>query len=351
MTKIAIHGFGRIGRSLMKVALQRHMFVPTSISDVKDLPTLAALFEIDSNYGRWQDEVSTRNNCLVVGGRTIPYFDSSKSLPDWKELGVDLVIDCTGRATTRSGAEAHLAAGAKRVLVSAPSKKQQDCDAVLLPGINLDTFDPEKHTIVSMASCTTNALAPVVKVIIENFGIKFGLFSTIHAYTNSQSLTDQPMKDRRDSWAAAENIIPSSSGAARALAFIWKGLKITGKAYRVPARTGSIAELNLVTERPVTVEQVNDAFRKAAAAPPLKGVMGVLEDEWASSRIVGDPHSSIVDLPLTAVQGELLSVGAWYDNEMGYATRLAETAAYMAVGDRTRTNRMSTEMGELVVAR
>ena len=169
-----------------------------------------------------------------------------------------------------------------------------------------------------MASCTTNALAPVVKVVIENFGIKSGLFSTIHAYTNTQSLTDQPMKDRRDSWAASENIIPSSSGAARALAFIWKGLKITGKAYRVPARTGSIAELNLITERPATVEEVNNAFRKAVGMPPLKGVMGVLEEEWASSRIVGDPHSSIVDLPLTAVQGELLSVAAWYDNEMGY---------------------------------
>jgi glyceraldehyde 3-phosphate dehydrogenase len=330
MARIAIHGFGRIGRSLMKVALKRDLFCPVSISDIKDIPTLAALFEVDSNYGRWPDKVVAQDSCFVIGDRTIPYFDSSKALPDWKALDVDLVIDCTGQATTRGGAQAHLAAGAKRVLVSAPSKKQDDCDAVLLPGINLDTFDPEKHKIVSMASCTTNALAPVVKVVIENFGIKFGLFSTVHAYTNTQSLTDQPMKDRRDSWAAAENIIPSSSGAARALAFIWKNLKITGKAYRVPARTGSIAELNLLTERPVTVEQVNDAFRKAASVPPLKGVMGVLEEEWASSRIVGDPHSSIVDLPLTAVQGELLSVAAWYDNEMGYSTRLAETAARIA---------------------
>jgi glyceraldehyde 3-phosphate dehydrogenase len=255
-----------------------------------------------------------------------------KALPDWKALGVDLVIDCTGRASTRAGAQAHLDAGAKRVLVSAPSKKREDCDAVLLPGINLDTFDPEKHKIVSMASCTTNALAPVVKVVIENFGIKYGLFSTIHAYTNTQSLTDQPMKDRRDSWAATENIIPSSSGAARSLAFIWPGLNIAGKAYRVPTRTGSIAELNLLTERPVTVEAVNDAFRKAAAVPPLKGVMSVLEDEWASSRIVSDPHSSIVDLPLTAIQGDLLSVAAWYDNEMGYSSRLAEMAARIAVG-------------------
>jgi glyceraldehyde 3-phosphate dehydrogenase len=331
MNRIAIHGFGRIGRSLMRVALKDDLFVPVSISDIRDVPTLAALFEVDSNYGCWPEEVTTKANRFIIGGREIPYFDSLKALPNWKALDVDLVIDCTGRATTRAGAQAHLDAGARRVLVSAPSKKREDCDAVLLPGINLDAFDPVKHKIISMASCTTNALAPVVKVVIENFGIRHGLFSTIHAYTNTQALTDQPMKDRRDSWAAAENIIPSSSGAARALAFIWKDLKITGKAYRVPTRTGSIAELNLLTERPATADQVNQAFRNAAGVAPLKGVMAVLEDEWASSRIVGDPHSSIIDLPLTTVQGELLSIAAWYDNEMGYSTRLAETAARIAV--------------------
>ena len=330
MSRIAIHGFGRIGRSLMKVALKEDLFVPVSISDIKDVETLAALFEVDSNYGRWPEPVVARRAGFTIGGREIDYVDSMKALPDWKALDVDLVIDCTGRASTRAGAQAHLDAGARRVLVSAPSKTQADCDAVLLPGINLETFDPLNHKIVSMASCTTNALAPVVKVVIENFGIKSGRFSTIHAYTNTQSLTDQPMKDRRDSWAATENIIPSSSGAARALAFIWKDLKISGKAYRVPTRTGSIAELNLLTERPVTVEEVNDAFRKAANVPPLNGVMSVLEHEWASSRIVGDPHSSIVDLPLTAIQGDLLSLAAWYDNEMGYATRLAETATLIA---------------------
>jgi glyceraldehyde 3-phosphate dehydrogenase len=314
----------------MKAALKDNLFVPVSISDIKDVPTLAALFEVDTNYGRWPEDVSHKETAFVIGGREIPFFDSSKALPDWKALGVDLVIDCTGRATTRAVAQQHIDAGAKRVLVSAASKKQDDCDAVLLPGINLDTYNPEKHKIISMASCTTNALAPVIKVILENFGIKFGLFSTVHAYTNTQSLTDQPMKDRRDSWAAAENIIPSSSGAARALSFIWKDLKITGKAYRVPTRTGSIVELNLVTNRTVTVDEVNNAFRKAAAVAPLKGVMGVLEGEWASSRIVGDPLSSIVDLPLTAVMGDLVSVAAWYDNEMGYSTRLAETAAFLA---------------------
>lgn len=328
MARIAVHGFGRIGRSVLKAAFKGNLWTPVSISDIRDVPTFAALFEVDSNYGRWHEEVKAGENKFIIGGREIPYYNSMNELPDWNALGVDLVIDCTGRATVRNIAQQHIDRGAKRVLVSAPSKTMQDCDAVLLAGINLDSFDPAAHKIVSMASCTTNALAPVVKVVLENFGIKHGLFSTIHAYTNTQSLTDQPMKDRRDSWAATENIIPSGSGAARALQFIWKDLKITGKAYRVPTRTGSIAELNLVTEKPVTAQAVNDAFRKAAAEAPLKGVMGILEDEWASARIMGDPHSSIIDLPLTQVVGDnFLSVGAWYDNEMGYATRLAEVAA------------------------
>jgi glyceraldehyde 3-phosphate dehydrogenase len=331
MSNIAIHGFGRIGRSALKAALKEKLFVPVAISDIKDISTLAALFEVDSNYGRWHEEVRVTDNNFVIGGREIPYFDAGQSLPDWAALGVDLVIDCTGRATVRAGAQAHLDRGARRVLVSAPSKTLQDADAVLLPGINAEQFDPERHRIISMASCTTNALAPVVKVLIENFGIKSGFFSTVHAYTNTQSLTDQPMKDRRDSWSATENIIPSSSGAAKALAFIWPNLKITGKAYRVPVRTGSIAEVNVVVERPTSAEELKACFRQAAASRPLKGVMGVLEEEWASARILGDPHSSIIDLPLTQVlDGTLVSVAAWYDNEMGYSTRLAEMANLLA---------------------
>lgn len=331
MSNIAIHGFGRIGRSTLKAALKEGLFVPSSISDIRDIPTLAALFEVDSNYGRWHEEVKAAEDGIVIGGRKIKYFESSKSLPDWAALDIDVVIDCTGRATVREGAQAHLDRGAKRVLVSAPSKSLNDCDAVLMPGINLDQFDPEKHRIISMASCTTNALAPVVKVLIENFGIKMGFFSTVHAYTNSQSLTDQSMRDRRDSWAATENIIPSSSGAARALQFIWLDLRMTGKAYRVPVRTGSIAEVNVVVEKKTTSDQVREVFRKAAAEPPLKGVMGVIEDEWASSRIIGESHSSIIDLPLVQVMdGTLVSVAAWYDNEMGYSNRLAEMAALLA---------------------
>ncbi|MBW7456204.1 type I glyceraldehyde-3-phosphate dehydrogenase [Paenibacillus sepulcri] len=330
MGKIAVFGFGRIGRQLLRVALQEELFVPVSVSDIKDEGTLAALFEVDTNYKRWHESVSGSEGQLVIGGREIQYINSSKEVPDWKALDVDLVIDCSGRAVTRAVAQIHLDRGAKRVLVSGPSKSLDDCDAVLLKGINLDTFDPEKHKIISMASCTTNALAPVVKIIKENFGIKYGLFSTVHSYTNTQSLTDQPMKDRRDSWAAAENIIPSSSGAAKALKFIWPDLQITGKAYRVPTRTGSIAELNLVAEKSCTVEQINDIFRSAASEGVLKGVIDVLEGEWASSRIVGDSHSSIIDLPLTQVQGEILSIATWYDNEWGFASRLAEVAAFLA---------------------
>lgn len=330
MSKIAIHGFGRIGRSALKAALKGGLFSPYSVSDIRDIPTLAALFEADSNYGRWHEPVKATDDGFVIGGREIKYFNTQNELPNWGDLGVDLVIDCTGRATTRAGAQPHIDKGAKHVLVSAASKTKEDCDAMILAGINRDIYDPAQHKIVSMASCTTNALAPVVKVLRENFGIEYGFFNTVHAYTNTQSLTDQPMKDRRDSWAAAENVIPSSSGAAKALIFIWEDLKMTGKAYRVPVRTGSIAEINAVLSRNVTKEEVKEAFVKAAQGPELKGVMDVLTDEWTSSRIVGDPHSSIIDLPLIdVIGGNLVSVAAWYDNEMGYATRLAEMAAYM----------------------
>ncbi|MFN8451830.1 MAG: glyceraldehyde 3-phosphate dehydrogenase NAD-binding domain-containing protein [Anaerolineae bacterium] len=330
MAKVAIHGFGRIGRTALRIALQQNLFVPVSISDIRDAQTFAALFEVDSNYGRWHEPVEADDSHIVVGGRSIPYFNSKDQLPDWAALGVDLVIDCTGRATTRAVAQQHLDRGAKKVLVSGPSKTRQDADAVLLPGINMDEYSFADHNIITMGSCTTNGLAPVVKVLVENFGIESALFTTVHAYTNSQSLTDQPMKDRRDSWAAVENIIPSSSGAAKALLYIWPDLKITGKAYRVPTRTGSIVEINAVLKNGTTVDAIKDAFRKAASTAPLKGVMGVLEDEWASARIVGDPHSSIVDLPLVQMMGDkLVSVAAWYDNEWGFTARLVETAAFV----------------------
>lgn len=330
MAKIALYGFGRIGRQFLKATFKNSGVLPAVIADIQSLPSLAALLSVDTNYGRWQENVSVEGETtLNVGGKSISYINSKEGIPDWGALGVDLVVECSGRATTREGAQAHIDRGAKYVLVSAPSKSLADCDAVLLKGINLEEFNPESQKIISMGSCTTNALAIPIKVILENFGIQYGLFATVHSYTNTQSLTDQPMKDRRDSWAAAENIIPSSSGAAKALQFIWKDLKITGKAYRVPTRTGSIAELNLVTEKECTVEEVKEAFRKAAQSEALKGVLDVLEDEWTSARIVGDSHSSLIDLPLTIKEGNLLSIASWYDNEWGFANRLAEVTQYL----------------------
>ncbi len=332
MEKIAIYGFGRIGRQCLKVALQNGLFVPAALADVKDEETLAALFAVDTIYGRWGERVQGKPGGLTIGRNNIPYYNSAREIPDWRALGIDLVVDCSGRSTTRAAAQLHLDRGAKRVLISAPPKSLADCDAVLLKGINLEDFNPQTHRIISTGSCTTNALAPVVKVMREHFGIRYGLFSTVHSYTASQSLTDQPKGDRRDSWSAAENIIPASSGAARALGFIWPDLQITGKAYRVPTRTGSIAELSLVTEQPCTVAEVNDVFRRMAAEGPLRGVLGVLEEAWPSAWVIGDSHSCVVDLPLTVLQGELLSVAAWYDNEWGFATRLTEVAAFLAQG-------------------
>jgi glyceraldehyde 3-phosphate dehydrogenase len=331
VSKIAIHGFGRIGRSALKAALKHDLFVPASVSDIRDAKTFAALFAADSNYGRWHEPVSATGDAIVIGGRKIAYINSSSEIPDWARLGVDVVIDCTARATVRSGAQAHLDRGAKKVLVSAASKTKADCDAMILPGINQESYQPDRHHIVSMASCTTNALAPVVKVLRDNFGIESGLFSTVHAYTNTQSLADQPMQDRRDSWAAAENVIPSSSGAAKALIFIWEDLQMTGKAYRVPVRTGSIAEVNAILKRPVKREDIVKAFEDAAKQKSFQGVMDLLTDEWASARIVGDPHSCIIDVPLINVIGDrLVSVASWYDNEMGYATQLAKMATFLA---------------------
>jgi glyceraldehyde 3-phosphate dehydrogenase len=331
MSKIAVVGFGRIGRSTVKAGLSSKLFTPSVIVDIVAAESMAPLFEFDSNYGRWRDPVRVEADGLVIGDATITWIDARNGAPDWKALGVDLVLDCTGRATTRAGAQAHLDAGARRVLISAPSKTLDDCDAVLLPGINMDSYDPARHHIVSMASCTTNGLAPVVKVLRDTVGIRDGFFTTVHAYTNTQSLTDQPMKDRRDSWAATENIIPSSSGAAKALKFIWPDLQVTGKAYRVPVRTGSIVELTARVNAETSAAELNDAFVAASQNGSLAGILGVLHEEWASTRIVGDTRSSIVDLPLTSVsEGDLATVAAWYDNEYGYSMRLAETVAMLA---------------------
>lgn len=331
MSRIAIHGFGRIGRSVLRAFLDEGLpHIPDILSDVKDWETLGALFECDTNYPHRKRGVLVKPGWLHTAGVAAELFDAAQGLPNWQELGVGLVIDCTGRATRREIANEHLDAGAQKVLVSAPPKTPADCDAVLLWGINTDSYNPEKHHIISMASCTTNALAPVVKVLHENFGIEAGFFSTIHAYTSSQSLTDQPMADRRDSWAAAENIIPASSGAAKALQLIWPNLAITGKAYRVPVRTVSIVELIAQLKSQASGEEINFLFQRAANEPPLVGILGAEKKEFPSSRFIGEPLSSVVDLTLTKVSnGNLVSTAAWYDNEYGYACRLAELACHL----------------------
>lgn len=334
MKGIAISGFGRIGRSTLKVALRNDLFVPSVIADIKDFEILADLFASDTNYGNWPDTVKFSKGQLVIGRERISCIDTSKGMPDWGNLGVGVVIDCTGRATKREVAQEHLDHGAKKVLVSAPSKSKEDCDAFLLWGINFPReYDPAQHHIISMASCTTNALAPVVKVLKDNYGIKTGFFITVHAYTNSQSLTDQPMKDRADSWAACENIIPASSGAAKALGYIWPELgdSITGIAYRVPTRTVSIVEFVTTLKEKTSVADVNDCFFSRSGSHDLRDIMTVEKKEFASCRYIGQSHSSIVSLPLTKMLGgNMLSIKAWYDNEWGYSARLAEMAKVIA---------------------
>lgn len=333
MEGIGIAGFGRIGRSTLRAALRDGLWVPAIITDIEDPETLAMLFKADTNYGLWREEVKydSELNEFAIGARRIPYMNVRDCSPLCDPLGVKVVIDCTGRATTREGAQLHLNSGAEHVLVSAPSKTAEDCDTTILVGFNDDTFDPEKHKIVSMASCTTNALAPLVKVLEETFGIESGLFTTVHAYTASQSLVDKPMKDRAESWAAAENIIPSSSGAAKALKYLWPDLQITGKAYRVPNRTSSIVELTAVVNKiGVGVNEVNFALGRMAKSVRLGRYVDVLNEEWASARVLGETKTCLIPLHLTQVSGQLVSVASWYDNEAGYSTRLAELALRMA---------------------
>lgn len=330
MPGIAIHGFGRIGRSALKAALANGLFVPVSISDVRDLPTFAALFAVDTNYGRWPQPVAAEGDNLRIGEHAIRYIDSSRELPDWAALGVEVVVDCTGRATTRAGAQAHLDRGAKTVLVSAPSKTLEDCDAVLLRGINTEAYDPARHRIISMASCTTNALAPVVQVLAEHFEITAGFFSTVHAYTNTQSLTDQPMKDRRDSWAAAENIILRFRRRQGAQVYL---ARPAGDRQGVPG-----AGANRQHRRAQCIGRARDLARRGARSVPQGGRPRASPGCHGGARggVGLLPHrrrllSSLVDLPLVDVlDGRMVSVAAWYDNEMGYSTRLAETARALA---------------------
>ncbi|HWH26087.1 MAG TPA: type I glyceraldehyde-3-phosphate dehydrogenase [Pseudolysinimonas sp.] len=328
--KIGINGFGRIGRNFFRAALAKGSELEiVAVNDLTDTKTLAHLLKYDSITGRLNAEVSYDDTQIIVDGVAIKVLAERDpaDLP-WGELGVDIVIESTGRFTKSVDANKHITAGAKKVVISAPATG--DDVATLVLGVNEGTYDPAIHTIISNASCTTNCLAPLAKVFLETFGIERGLMTTVHAYTADQNLQDGPHSDLRRARAAAANIIPTSTGAAKALGLVIPELvgKLDGYALRVPVITGSITDLTVTATKHVTVESVNAAY-KAAAEGPLKGILKYTEDEIVSSDIVGDPHSSIFDAKLTKVIGDQVKVASWYDNEWGYSNRLVDVTEYV----------------------
>ena len=331
--KIGINGFGRIGRNFFRAALAKDSNIEiVAVNDLTDNKTLAHLLKYDTITGRLDAEVTFDNDQIVVNGTAIKVFaERDPSNLPWGELGVDIVIESTGHFTKSVDAAKHIAAGAKKVIVSAPATGDDVATVVL--GVNESDYDAAIHNIISNASCTTNCLAPLAKVFMDNFGIDTGFMTTVHAYTADQNLQDGPHGDLRRARAAAQNVIPTSTGAAKALGMVIPALvgKLDGYALRVPVITGSITDLTITTSTTVTVEQVNAAY-KAAAEGPLKGILKYTEDAIVSSDIVGDPHSSIFDAGLTKVIGNQVKVASWYDNEWGYSNRLVDIAEY--VGDR-----------------
>jgi glyceraldehyde 3-phosphate dehydrogenase len=327
--RVAINGFGRTGRCTLRAAHQRGADIEVvAINDLMDAETLAHLLRHDSVFGRFPGEVEADDSQLRVDGRSIAVCAESDpaNLP-WTDLGVDVVIESSGRFRTREGAGKHLSAGARKVLISAPAK---DPDVTVALGVNFDeAYDPDRHQIISNASCTTNCLAPVAKVLHGELGIRHGLMTTIHAYTSDQKLQDGPHKDLRRARAAAVNMIPTSTGAAKALGVVIPELegKLHGYAMRVPVPTGSVVDLTVEVERPTTVDEVNAAFAGAAAGGSLEGILSYSEEPLVSTDIVGSPYSSIFDSGYTSViDGTCVKVLAWYDNEWGYANRLGELA-------------------------
>ncbi len=323
--RVGINGFGRIGRLVLRAALKRNESIDfVAVNDVTDAQTLAHLLTYDSIHGPWPEKFTVSDGGLCVGNKTIRVLCHTKpeELP-WKELGVDVVLECTGHFTDRDKAAVHLAAGAKRVLVSAPSK---GADATFVMGVNERTFDPAKHHVVSIASCTTNCLAPVLSVLDEAFGIERGLITTVHAYTNDQRLLDAPHKDLRRARGAAQSMIPTSTGAAKAIGLVLPSLqgKLDGIAIRVPVACGSLIDVTVETSRSVAVAPVNQAM-KAAAGGRLKGILQYTEDPIVSQDVVGNPHSSIFDAPLTMALGDrMVKMFAWYDNEWGFSNRMVD---------------------------
>ncbi|MEQ6897277.1 type I glyceraldehyde-3-phosphate dehydrogenase [Microbacterium sp. KR10-403] len=332
--KIGINGFGRIGRNFLRAALAQGADIEiVAVNDLTDNKTLAHLLKYDSVGGRLGQEVSYDADAITVGGKAIKVFEERDpaNLP-WGELGVDIVIESTGRFTNAADAGKHIAGGAKKVIISAPGT---DVDGTFVMGVNEDTYDAASMNIISNASCTTNCLAPLAKVFEDAFGIERGFMMTAHAYTADQNLQDGPHKDLRRARAAAINIVPASTGAAKAIGLVLPELKgkLSGSSYRVPVPTGSIVDLTIVTTREgLTVDEVNAAYKAAASEGRLNGILKYTEDPIVSSDIQLDPHSSIFDAELTNVSGNLVKVSSWYDNEWGYSNRLVDLTEY--VGER-----------------
>jgi glyceraldehyde 3-phosphate dehydrogenase len=326
VTRIGINGFGRVGRAFTRYALQRSDLDVLVINDITDARTLAHLLEFDSTYGRLYRVVDHTASAITIDGREIPVLaERDPGNIDWAKYGVDVVVEATGKFRTRDQAALHLKGGARKVVISAPGK---GVDATIVIGVNDETYDPIRHEVISNASCTTNCVAPMAKVLHDAFGIERGFMTTIHAYTGDQMLLDGPHKDLRRARSAAANIVPTTTGAARATGEVIPSLKgrLDGVAVRVPVEDGSLTDLAAELAVPVTAEEVNEAFREAATGR-LAGVLRYSTDALVSRDIVGDKASCVFDSPLTAASGQLVKVFGWYDNEWGYACRLADLAA------------------------
>jgi glyceraldehyde 3-phosphate dehydrogenase len=323
-TRVAINGFGRIGRLFLRaIAKQGADLEVVAVNDLTDALTLAHLLKYDSVHGVWPGEVTHTDDSIGFEGREIKVLSAADiSLLPWRELEVDVAVECTGLYTDRPKAAQHLDQGAKKVLISAPAK---DPDLTVVIGVNDSDYDPARHHIVSNASCTTNCLAPVVKVLLDSFGIEQGLMTTIHAYTNDQRILDLPHKDLRRARAAALSIIPTSTGAARAIGLVLPELKgrLDGFAMRVPIPDGSVVDLAITLQQEATAEEINMAV-KAAAEGPLAGILRYTDEPLVSSDVVGDPHSCVFDSALTMVMGRQAKVVAWYDNEWGFSNRMVD---------------------------
>jgi glyceraldehyde 3-phosphate dehydrogenase len=326
--RIGINGFGRIGRLVLRHALTMPDVEVVAVNDLADIGDLAYLFKYDSVHHRFPGEVSHDKNTIQVDGQTI-HFSSEREpakIP-WGQAGVDVVIESTGAFRGRSDAASHLQGGARKVLISAPS---DDVDVTLVPGVNDDAYQHDQHHVLSMASCTTNSLAPVAKVLQEQFGIVQLFITTVHAYTSSQSIMDKPTRKRRRGRAGALSMIPTSTGAAKATSLVIPELagKMDGMAIRVPIPDGSVTDMVVQLETATSAKEINDRLREASHKPPLQGILEVCDDEIVSMDIVGNPHSSIVDAPSTMVlNGHTAKILAWYDNEWGYSRRLAELSS------------------------